>query len=54
MHDYGGWMWLLMDVVLVVILAGALTYAIGTWRRRSRAADEVGERATNRLYCKQQ
>jgi hypothetical protein len=54
MHDYGGWMWLLIDVVLVAVLAGALIYGIGMWRKRSRAAEQVGEEATDRLYRKEQ
>jgi len=52
MHDYGGWMWLLIDVVLVAILAGALAYGIGMWRNRhrDRATEEVRDEATDRLY----
>jgi len=53
MHDYGGWMWFLIDVILVAALAAALIYGIAMWRRRSRAAEEVRDDATNRLYHKQ-
>jgi hypothetical protein len=56
MHDYGGWMWLLIDVVLVAILAAALVYGIGMWRRRSRnrTTQDIRDEATDRLYHKQQ
>jgi len=33
--DAGGWMWLLIDVALVAVLAAALAYGIMVWRRRS-------------------
>ena len=56
MHDYGGWMWFLIDVVLVVILAAALIYGVGMWRRRARnsVTQEVRDEATDRLYHKRQ
>jgi hypothetical protein len=56
MHDYGAWMWLLIDVGLVAILAAALIYGIGMWRRRSRnsTTQEVRDEATDRLYQKRQ
>jgi hypothetical protein len=56
MHDYGGWMWFLIDVVLVVILGAALIYGIGMWHRRPRnsATQEIRDEATDRLYHKQQ
>jgi hypothetical protein len=56
MHDYGGWMWFLIDVVLVVILAAALIYGIGMWRKRYRnsATQQVRDEATDRLYHKGQ
>ena len=34
--DAGGWLWLLIDVVGVVVLAGALVYAMMLWRRRRK------------------
>jgi hypothetical protein len=56
MHDYGGWMWFLIDVGLVAILAAALIYGIGMWRRRPRnnTTQEIRDEATDRLYHKQQ
>jgi hypothetical protein len=56
MHDYGGWMWLVIDVGLVAILAVALIYGIGMWRHRhrDRATQEVRDKATERLYHEQQ
>ena len=34
--DAGGWLWLVIDVRFVVILAVALAYGIYMWRARSR------------------
>jgi len=49
--EAGGWMWVLIDVVAVVILAAALIYGIMIWRkRRSRGTDIARERATENLY----
>jgi len=52
MHDYGGWMWLIIDVVMVAILAAALIYGIGMWRqrRRDRITEQMRDDATDRLY----
>jgi len=52
MHDYGGWMWFLIDVGLVAILAAALVYGVVMWRRRYRdpATREIRDEATERLY----
>jgi hypothetical protein len=56
MHDYGGWMWLFIDVILVAILAASLIYGIGMWRQRhrNRATEQVRDEATDRLYHKEQ
>ena len=56
MHDYGGWMWLVIDVVMVAALAAALLYGIGMWRKRhrDRTTQEVRDEATERLYHKGQ
>ncbi len=49
--EAGGWMWALMDVVLVAILAAALAYGVFVWRkRRSPVAEQRRDEATNRLY----
>jgi hypothetical protein len=52
MPDYGGWMWLVIDVMLVAVLAGGLIYGIVMWRsrHRDRATKEVRDEATERLY----
>jgi hypothetical protein len=52
MPDYGGWMWLVIDVMLVAVLAGGLIYGIAMWRRRYRdpATREIRDEATERLY----
>ena len=56
MHDYGGWMWLIIDVVMVAILAAALIYGIAMWRqrRRDRITEQMRDDATDRLYHEQQ
>jgi hypothetical protein len=56
MQDFGGWMWLIIDVGLVAILAGALIYGMGMWRKRhrDRATEQVRDEATERLYHKGQ
>jgi len=54
MHDYGGWMWLVMDVILVAILAAALICGMAAWQRRyrDRATEQIRDEATDRLYHK--
>jgi len=48
--EAGGWMWLMLDVLAVAVLAAALAYGVMVWRRRSPAADRAGEKATDALY----
>jgi hypothetical protein len=49
--DAGGWLWLVIDVAMVALLAIALIYGTMLWRqRRSRAVQKAGERATTQLY----
>jgi hypothetical protein len=49
--DYGSWMWLVIDVLFVLLLAAGLIYGTMMWRnRRSTAADRSREAATRRLY----
>jgi hypothetical protein len=54
-EDYGGWMWFLIDVIAVAILAAAIIYGTIQWRnrRRSRALNQARDNATDRLYHKQ-
>jgi flagellar biosynthesis/type III secretory pathway M-ring protein FliF/YscJ len=50
--DAGGWLWLVMDVGFVVVLAAALIYGIVMWRTRSRnpVVENQREQATKRLF----
>jgi membrane protein implicated in regulation of membrane protease activity len=48
--DAGGWLWFVIDVVMVAVLAVALVYATVLWRRRRGRLEQVGERATAQLY----
>jgi hypothetical protein len=52
MNDAGGWLWLVMDVVFVVILAAALIYGTVMWRNRRRdpATERRRDQATDELY----
>lgn len=49
--DASGWLWLVIDVAMVVVLAIALIYGTMLWRqRRSHAVQQASERATTQLY----
>jgi hypothetical protein len=48
MSDTGGWLWLLVDVILVGLLAAGLIYGTIAWRSRRRSAQT--EQATRDLY----
>jgi hypothetical protein len=49
--DASGWMWLLIDVGFVVVLAAAIAYGTIEWRkRRSARANQVRDQATSDLY----
>jgi len=50
--DASGWLWLVIDVLMVAGLGVALLYGSMLWRRRrrSRALEKVSERATAQLY----
>ena len=48
--DAGGWLWFVIDVLMVAVLAVALIYATVLWRRRRGRLKQVSERATARLY----
>ena len=52
MSDAGGWLWLLIDVILVAGLGIGLVYGIMAWRRRRRdpAMESVRDAATRRAY----
>jgi hypothetical protein len=49
--DASGWLWLVIDVLMVAVLGVVLVYGTMFWRRRrSRALEQVSERATTQLY----
>ena len=49
--DFGGFAFLLMDVIGgVIVLGGVLAYASWRYARRNRRLDPVGEAATAELY----
>jgi hypothetical protein len=49
--DASGWLFLLIDVAFVALLAVALIYGVNVWRkRRSATADRVRDNATRELY----
>ena len=52
MESIGGYMWLIIDVLLVAALAGAILWGTHQWRhkRRDRAAREAENRAVKRVY----
>lgn len=51
-EELGGSLYLIMDVVLVLVLAGALIYGIMRWRTRSRnpAVEAVRDEATRDAF----
>jgi hypothetical protein len=49
--DAGGWLFFVMDVAFVALLAAALIYGVNVWRkRRSAASEQMRDRATRELY----
>jgi hypothetical protein len=46
--DAGGWLWFVIDVVMVAAFAVALIYATVLWRRRRGRLEQVSELATAR------
>lgn len=52
-YEIGGWLWLFIDVILVVALAGGLIYGTMQWRRwKKRPPVDPAERdaATKEAY----
>jgi membrane protein implicated in regulation of membrane protease activity len=47
--DVSGWLWLVLDVVMVAALGTALAYGVALWRRRRRSVEQASERATAQL-----
>lgn len=52
MEDAGGWMWLIIDVVLVGALGIGIAYGIMAWRRRRTGpvTEAIRDEATHRAY----
>jgi uncharacterized iron-regulated membrane protein len=52
MDDTGGWLWLVIDVILVAALAIGIAYGILAWRRRRKdpTMENVRDAATHRAY----
>jgi hypothetical protein len=51
--DYSGWLWVVIDIVAVVILAAAMFYAGLRYANRNRARDAVTDAATRRNYAEE-
>jgi hypothetical protein len=52
MDDTGGWLWLVIDVILVAALGIGIAYGILAWRRRRKdpTMESVRDAATHRAY----
>jgi hypothetical protein len=52
MSDAGGWLWLIIDVMLVGALGIGLAYGIMAWRKRRKdpAMENARDAATRRAY----
>lgn len=52
MSDASGWMWFLIEVVFVVLLAAGLIYGTMMWRNRPRdpQLEQARDRATREGY----
>lgn len=52
MDSIGGYMWLIIDVLLVAVLAGAMLWGAHQWRtrRRDRLARQAEDEAVKRVY----
>lgn len=52
MGQFGGWLWVFVDVILVLGFAAALVYATLMWRRWKQHPQHVQERdrATRKAY----
>jgi hypothetical protein len=52
MNDAGGWLWLVIDVILVGALGIGIAYGVMAWRKRPKGAnvESVRDAATRRAY----
>lgn len=50
--DASGWLWFVIGVAFIPILAGIMIYGGVQWRRRGRdrGTQEIRDRATRRVY----
>jgi hypothetical protein len=49
--DANGWLWFMIDVIAVLVLAGLIAYGTISYRRyRNRISDAERDRATRQLY----
>lgn len=48
--EFGGWMWIVINVGAVAVLGAALAYGVSVWRgRRSAALERLRDRKTEEL-----
>lgn len=50
MADYSGWLWVIIDILAVVVLAAVIFYAGYQYAHRNRGNDALAEQATRRNY----
>lgn len=50
--DEAGWLWVVIDVLGVLVLAGALIYGLSTWRKKRTdpATERAAREATHAMY----
>jgi hypothetical protein len=53
-QGFGGWLWLLIDVGFVAVLAAALAYGIVHVRRLSARKRQQRDQATREIYEREQ
>jgi hypothetical protein len=51
--DASGWLWLIINVGLVLILGAALLYGVNQYRHRNRRLDPLRDKKTRDLYRKE-
>jgi hypothetical protein len=51
MTDYSGWLWVVIDIVAVLILAAAMFYGARRYANRNRALGAKTDAVTRRNYA---